>query len=119
METDFVSWLMQERDKHGWSDSELARRAEVVPSTVSMIFSRQKQPGLEFCRGVARALHKPPDLILRIAGLLPPEPEETASLKEAVFLFSHLDEDEQEQFLTLMRGLMQLKQQGVRSQASR
>jgi len=34
MEKDFSTWLMTELEKRGWTNSELARRAGVVPSTV-------------------------------------------------------------------------------------
>jgi DNA-binding XRE family transcriptional regulator len=55
MDTDFVTWLTGEMDRRDWNNTDLAKRAGVVPSTVSMIISGHKKPGLEFCAGVARA----------------------------------------------------------------
>lgn len=71
MDKDFSTWLIDEMNTRGWSNSELARRANVVPSTVSMIVSRRKKPGIDFCTGIARALKTPPERVFRLAGLLP------------------------------------------------
>ena len=72
METEFVTWLVHELNEKGWNNSELARRAGIVPSTVSMILSQQKKPGPSFCTGIAHALSVPPERVFRKAGLLPP-----------------------------------------------
>jgi len=71
MEKDFSTWLTIEMDRLGWNNSELARRASVVPSTISMVINRQKQPGPDLCNGIARALGVPPERVFREAGLLP------------------------------------------------
>lgn len=41
-----------------------------------MVASSQRGPGLEFCVGVARAFKVPPELVLRLAGLIPPLPDD-------------------------------------------
>jgi transcriptional regulator with XRE-family HTH domain len=74
METDFVTWLSKEMEDRGWNNSELARRAGLVPSAVSQVIAGNRGTGPEFCRSVARALHVPPELVFRKAGLLPPLP---------------------------------------------
>jgi transcriptional regulator with XRE-family HTH domain len=105
METDFVSWLTGQMDQHSWTNSELARRAEVVPSTVSMILSRQKQAGLDFCIGVSRALHLPAETVLRKAGLLPARPEDSEITSELVYVFNQLGHEEQVRLLVQARAL--------------
>lgn len=90
METEFVTWLIAEMNKRGWSNSELARRAEIVPSAVSMVVSRQRGPGLEFCKGVARALKVPPDQVLRKAGLLPQLPDGAADTQQLLDYYKSL-----------------------------
>lgn len=72
MENDFVTWLENEMDARGWTNSETARRAGVSASNISMTLSRTKFPGVEMCRGLARAFHIPPERVFRIAGILPP-----------------------------------------------
>lgn len=76
METDFITWLTTELNRRGWSQSELARRADIVQSGVSMVLNGQHGPGFEFCAGIAKALNVPPELVMRKAGILPELPAE-------------------------------------------
>lgn len=69
---EFSEWLNEERNKRGWTQNELARRAGMTSSGVSQVITRRTFPGPEFCRGVARALGVPPERVFRKAGLLPP-----------------------------------------------
>jgi transcriptional regulator with XRE-family HTH domain len=71
MDCDFVTWLTREMEERGWSNSELARRAGMVPSAVSQVISGTRSPGYEFCVKIARPLDQPPETVLRLAGLLP------------------------------------------------
>lgn len=71
MVTNFTTWLISEMNDRGWNNSELARRAGLVPSTISMVISEHKRPGPNFCNGAARALRLPPERVFRLAGLLP------------------------------------------------
>jgi len=74
MENEFSTWLTTEMNRRGWSNSELARRAEIVPSAISMVISGHRGPGLDLCVGLSRAFKIPPEDVLRKAGLLPPLP---------------------------------------------
>lgn len=105
MEKDFSAWLMAELEKRGWTNSELARRAGVVPSTVSMILSNQKQPGLDFCIGVARALGELPESILRRAGLLPPLPAAVEMENEVLQIYRTLPITQRRTILSMLRAL--------------
>jgi len=84
MEKDFVTWLIGEMEKQGWNNSELARRSGLVPSTISQVISGSRRPGPDFCVGVAKALNKPPEVIFRVAGILPqlPGAEDDITLRE-------------------------------------
>lgn len=101
MEKDFVDWLIAEMNARGWNNSELARRAGVVPSTISMVVSRQKRPGLDLCVGIASALHIPPEDVLRSAGLIPPMPgiDEDASFSRTLEVMKKLTPDERQAVL--------------------
>lgn len=105
MDTDFDAWLIRELNERGWSNSELARRAGVVPSTVSMILSGQKRPGLEFCVGVARALRMPPEVVLRRAGLLPSLPDPVEEEQEAVGILRGLTDSARRTVMQMLRGV--------------
>jgi transcriptional regulator with XRE-family HTH domain len=74
MMKDFVTWLTDEMNARGWTNSELARRAGVRQSTVSMVISGHNKPGDDLCLGIARAFHVPAEEVFRRAGILPPLP---------------------------------------------
>lgn len=69
---DFVSWLITEMNSRGWSNSELAKRADVVPSTVSLVVTGKSNPGDDLCLGISRAFRITPEEVFRRAGILPP-----------------------------------------------
>lgn len=96
MDINFVTWLTVEMDKRGWSNSELARRAGITPSNVSMVISGTRQPGWDFCAKIARPLGHSPEHVLRQAGLLPalPAPDGDPLLSEILTLAKSLNADE-------------------------
>jgi transcriptional regulator with XRE-family HTH domain len=69
----FSVWICAEIVKRGWKASDLARAANVSKGTISDILNERRRPGLDVCVAIARALKYPPEDVLRIAGLLPPD----------------------------------------------
>ena len=88
--TDLSTWLREELDKRGWSIREIARRAGLVHGTVVGILNG-RHPGIETCRGIARALGVPTEEVLRRAGLLPPLPPRDEYIIELEHLARHLN----------------------------
>ena len=84
---EFVNWLTITLEKRGWTASELARRAGVVPSTISMVINGYNEPSMEFCVKVAEALNESAIDVLRVAGHLPPLPPAVVAEDEALRLF--------------------------------
>jgi transcriptional regulator with XRE-family HTH domain len=76
VDTEFVPWLAKEMEKRGWTQTELARRAGIVPSYMSMVMTGLKRPSTGACVKVATALGMSPERVLRIGGYLPPVTEE-------------------------------------------
>jgi transcriptional regulator with XRE-family HTH domain len=68
----FGDWLLNELNKQGWSQNELAKRAGISHGTVSNIINGNKGVGQDSLIAIARALKLPADLVFRKAGLLPP-----------------------------------------------
>jgi transcriptional regulator with XRE-family HTH domain len=66
-----VSWLNAELDRRGWSRSEAARRGEFSASMMDKVIGGFANPGLDFCRGIARAFKMPLEDVFRLAGILP------------------------------------------------
>lgn len=69
---ELLDWIDQELYKHDWNTSELARRAGLSQSAVSMVRSGQRGVSADFCIAIAKAFGERPEKVLRIAGILPP-----------------------------------------------
>lgn len=104
MAKDIVTWLNDELNRRGWSNSELHRRSGMANSTISMVLGGQKKPGWDFCAAIARALGEPPEKIFRLAGLLPPLPaSDDTLLQELLELAGNLSPQSREELLTYAR----------------
>jgi transcriptional regulator with XRE-family HTH domain len=92
----FVAWLEREMGDRRWTSADLARAAGVYTATVTRIRNGDRQPGADFCRGVARAFELPPDWVFRLAGLLPPLPgtEDDLTLGEINEIAKNLSPEE-------------------------
>ena len=104
----FTRWLQDQLDERDWSQSELARQAGVSSAMISDVLSGNANPGWGFCKKVASALDLPPENVLRLAQHLDPEPEYTATRREADHVFSQLSDEDQGRALAMMRSLLQL-----------
>jgi transcriptional regulator with XRE-family HTH domain len=69
--SDFLSWLNDEIVERGWSNNEMARRSGMSSANMSKVLTGRYAVTWEFCAGVAKALHLPPEQVFREAGLLP------------------------------------------------
>jgi transcriptional regulator with XRE-family HTH domain len=108
----FADWLLNEMQRRGLSQSELARKAGLAQATISYVLSGERNPGSEFCLGVAKALNIPPEIVFQRAGLFPGEGEETSNLKEASHLFQQLSDRQQRDILVQMRALVEERRRG-------
>jgi transcriptional regulator with XRE-family HTH domain len=111
--SEFGEWLADELKTRAWSSSELARRAGISQSSVSNVLTGKQIPGLEFCKGVARALNVPADQLLRLAGHLAPMPEPVVEEQEAVRLFRTLNGQMRSVALSVLRAMSDDAQQSV------
>lgn len=75
---DFSEWLQSELDKRQWRQADLARSGKIATSMLSRIINRERFPGPDTCRSIARAFGIPPEEVLRQAGLLPKLSEDDA-----------------------------------------
>lgn len=69
---EFTRWLRQLMEEQGWTEAELARRSRMTQSQIGRVMTGERNAGLEFYRGMARAFRLPLEEVLRAAGVLPP-----------------------------------------------
>lgn len=90
MDTDnffWADWITEQREKKGWSQSQLAREAEMNRQVVNDYENRRRtNPDTEYLAKISVALGYPPEHLPRLAKKLPPLPEE----EEDQELFNHL-----------------------------
>ena len=100
-----IEWINEQLEEQGWSMRELARRAELAPTTISEVIAGKAKPGLEFCKGVARAFHVAPEDVLRKAGLLPYITPTVRQNEELLHYFTQLPPDDRQRLITMTRAL--------------
>jgi transcriptional regulator with XRE-family HTH domain len=100
---DFTDWLDEECDRLGWNRAELARRADLSPSTLSMICSHKRGVGVNVCKALAKALRLPETEVLRAAGLLGPDRAADPVLDELLGLVDRLGADDRQDLIDLAR----------------
>ncbi len=107
-------WLSQELNQRNWSHRELARQTGITQSFISNVIAGKKPPSVNFCRQIAQALEVSPELVLRLAGILPPAEPATATddpvLQELVELARHLPDEQRKELLRYTRYLYQTSQ---------
>ena len=99
------AWLLTELEKRGWTQAELARRANLADATLSRIISETRQAGPDTAVAIARALHVPPETVFRRAGLLPPLPPEVEEEREVIAIWRRLPASVRRTVATMLRGL--------------
>lgn len=118
MDIDFADWLVQEMNKRGWSQADLANAAGLNRQVISTYVNRQRsKPDSEVLTALARALRLPPEVVFRHAGLLPPVSPDTEYREELLYLFSELPPDEQEEIIELLRFKKERKKEPGKSPA--
>lgn len=90
----FSDWLQEVMDEKGWNQSELARYMGVSRQAVSDVLNQKRNPGGDFARKLAWALHIPPEDVFRMAGILPAQnADRVEQLAERI---ASLDEEDQD-----------------------
>ena len=100
----FTEWLKDEMDARGWNQSELARRAGIHRSMVSLVLSGKRQASADFCFAISNGLRLPPEHVFRRAGLLPPESKDDfEGYQEWFNILRNLPEEDRKELMALAR----------------
>ena len=86
----FGKWLLQELENRDMSQSELSRLSGLSRGTLSNLISGTRGRGPDSIEAIARAFKMPPEQVFRVAGLLPPKPDEDAWVEEQAHKLSLL-----------------------------
>lgn len=98
--SELSEWIVEQVNERGWTQNELARRAKVSSGHLSLVVTEKQQPGWEFCAKIAKALNKPPECVLRKAGLLiTPTSEDEVTVEELRSIVHRLTPDQQQELL--------------------
>jgi len=68
----FGDWIVQELKARDWRQADLARAMHMDSAVVHNLITGNRGPGVDTCNAIAKAFGYPPEMVFRIAGLLPP-----------------------------------------------
>ena len=117
--TDFGAWLDQQLAERNMRPADLAKRANLDQALISRFRHGKTRPTPESLIAIARALKLPYEIVYQKAGLLPPEPERTAILRQIEFVASELPEEEQINILEYARLRQRLAEERGKYDASK
>jgi transcriptional regulator with XRE-family HTH domain len=86
----FSEWLQTEMNKRGWSQSDLARAADLNRAVINKLINGKSHPQPATLEAVSRALKIPVETTYRAAGLLPPNSDNDAMLEEAIYVLKNI-----------------------------
>lgn len=96
----FANWLEAEMARRGWSQAELGRRAGVPRGTINNIVMNSRNPGVDVCKAIAKALDLPDITVLRKAGILKKVPKRDEQIEKWDHIFNQAeDEDERRRLM--------------------
>lgn len=104
----FNDWLEQELKNRRWRQTDLAQAMGMSDSTISHLLAGNRNPGPDLCNGIARAFGIPPEEVFRMAGLLPPLPEEDDEMaRRIVESFKRLPIEKRREILSFVEWKVQ------------
>ena len=86
----FSEWLQAEMDKRGWSQSDLARYADLNRAVINKLLNGKSHPQPPTLEAISRALRIPIEITYRAAGLLPSTPDNDDSIEEAIHVLKSI-----------------------------
>lgn len=86
----FKEWLLKELGRRGWSQSDLARSADLNRAVINKLLNGQSTPSPSTLADIARAFKMPVESVFRTAGLLPNIPESDSFVEESLHLLSQI-----------------------------
>jgi transcriptional regulator with XRE-family HTH domain len=98
---EFGQWLKTERNKRGWTQSDLARKSGKNRSIINKIESGSYLPGTTTFIALANALQMSPLILFRRAGLMAEVPEKQTNYETWQYILSQLTPTDEDEIRTL------------------
>ena len=86
----FSEWLQVEMNKRGWSQSDLARQADLNRAVINKLLNGKSHPQPATLEAISRALKMPLETTYRAAGLLPANSDHDDAAEEAMHIFKSI-----------------------------
>ena len=112
----FSEWLQAEMDKRGWSQSDLARYADLNRAVINKLLNGKSHPQPSTLEAISRALKIPIEITYRAAGLLPTNPENDDALEEAIHVLKSIQSSQRKATaIALLKALINEEENEKRS----
>lgn len=99
MQSDFAVWLEEELARKNLDRAELARRAGISESMLSLIYKGERKAGKKTCANIAKALDVPEITVMEKAGIIKATSKNSPLVERIAYIVSLLPKSEQEGFL--------------------
>ena len=87
---DFSEWLQEEMTKRGWSQSDMARFADLNRAVINKLLNGKSNPQPSTLGAIARALKIPIETAYRAAGLLPQSSDHDDTTDELIYILKSI-----------------------------
>jgi transcriptional regulator with XRE-family HTH domain len=103
----FSEWLQAEMNKRGWSQSDLARSADLNRAVINKLINGKSHPQPSTLGSISRALRIPIEITYRAAGLLPINPDNDETIEEAIYVLKNIQSAQRKATaITLLKALI-------------
>lgn len=117
---DFAEWLHVEMDKRGWSQSDLARAADLNRAVINKLLNGKSHPQPTTLEAISRALKMPIEITYRAAGLLPVAPDTDEAIEEAIHVLRNIQSAQRKATaLALLKALITEEENELRENRSK
>ena len=116
----FSEWLQAEMNKRGWSQSDLARAADLNRAVINKLLNGKSHPQPATLEAISRALKIPIETTYRAAGLLPVTPDNDDTVDEAIYVLKNIQSAQRKATaVALLKALIKEEENELREEKSK
>ena len=116
----FSEWLQNEMNKRGWSQSDLARAADLNRAVINKLLNGKSHPQPATLEAISRALKIPLETTYRAAGLLPVNTDNDETVEEAIYVLKNIRSNQRKSTaVALLKALITEEENELRDEKSK